>query len=304
MRTLAIRPGAIGDLILSLPALEFLKSGYLEVWTSGATVPLVRFADRVRSIASTGIDLLGVAEPPSTLLPELRSFDRILSWYGANRTDFRELIGSLGLVVEFHRALPPEGRAGHATDFYLGQLRGDSSVLGQPQEELAAAQIPRYGARGRPDHAGGVVRRAGRSAARRRRPDRRPLRFGLLAGPRPSVRGQRFRHHASGGGGGCSGIGPVRSHRSGGVGATRAERAGGAMAIAEFGYLRVQAGPVDRSLLQCSFRTTLILTDQTEMLAEKVEGILESWQIALEDDLSALMFVESRRQDNLASRRN
>jgi heptosyltransferase III len=121
MRTLVIRPGAIGDLILSLPALESLKSDYLEVWTAGATVPLVRFASRVRSIASTGIDLLGIAEPPPGLLPELRGFERIISWYGANRPDFVELTRSLGLKFRFFQALPPDGSGVHAADFYLQQ---------------------------------------------------------------------------------------------------------------------------------------------------------------------------------------
>jgi len=122
MRTLAIRPGAIGDLILSLPALECLKCQYLEVWTSRATVPLVRFADQVRSIASTGIDLLGIAEPPPSLLPELRRFDRVVSWYGTNRADFVELTRSLELPFEFLRALPPEGCGQHAVDYYLDQV--------------------------------------------------------------------------------------------------------------------------------------------------------------------------------------
>jgi len=124
VRTLAIRPGAIGDLIVSLPALECLKSEYLEVWTASATRPLIRFADRTRSIASTGIDLLGVADPPSGLLEELRGFHRIVSWYGANRPDFMELVGSLGLSFQFFRALPPDTcGAPHAVDFYLDQVR-------------------------------------------------------------------------------------------------------------------------------------------------------------------------------------
>ena len=166
VRRLAIRPGAIGDFILSLPALERLRSGYLEVWAASPNLPLVRFADRVRSIASTGLDLLGVADPPARLLEELRGFDSIVSWYGANRPEFRELMLGLKLPCVFFPALPPgpaptppQGSppalpaviptaplagasppglplnplptaAVHATDFYLDQVRELSAETG------------------------------------------------------------------------------------------------------------------------------------------------------------------------------
>lgn len=132
MRRLVIRPGALGDLIVSLPALECLRADYLEVWTSTANMPLVRFAGKVRSIISTGLDLLGIADPPPRLIGELRRFDSIVSWYGANRPDFRELVHSLNLPFTFFPALPPEGVGMHATDFYLDQVntlaecRGDA----------------------------------------------------------------------------------------------------------------------------------------------------------------------------------
>jgi len=150
MRTLAIRPGAIGDLILSLPALECLKSEYLEVWTSGACVPLVRFANQVRSIATTGIDLLGVAEPPASLLPELCGFERIVSWYGANRPDFVELTQSLGLPFRFFQALPPEGGGSHAADFYLRQVAALDGACRHPAGEgiPRLAHLGRRGPRG------------------------------------------------------------------------------------------------------------------------------------------------------------
>jgi heptosyltransferase-3 len=123
VRRLVIRPGAIGDFILSLPALECLKSDILEVWAASPNLRLVRFADRVRSIASTGLDLLGVTEPPPRLVEELRGFDSIVSWYGANRVEFRDLTCDLGIPMTFFPALPPEDSAVHATDFYLGQVR-------------------------------------------------------------------------------------------------------------------------------------------------------------------------------------
>src|SRR5258708_28520820 len=91
LRRLLIRPGAIGDCILSLPALECLRAEYTEVWTPSAVVPLIRFAGRVHSIASTGLDLFGVPgiEPPIGLVDRLGSFDSIVSLYGTNREDFR-----------------------------------------------------------------------------------------------------------------------------------------------------------------------------------------------------------------------
>jgi hypothetical protein len=118
-----IRPGAIGDFIVSLPALECLRAEYLEVWTASPNVPLVRFADRARGIASTSLDLLGVAAPPTRLLEELCGFDSIVSWYGANRSEFRGLVGALQLPFTFLPAIPPQGTDLHATDFYLRQVR-------------------------------------------------------------------------------------------------------------------------------------------------------------------------------------
>jgi heptosyltransferase-3 len=129
MRRLAIRPGGIGDFILSLPALESLRTDYLEIWAAGPNVPLVRFADRVRSIASTGLDLLGVTEPPARLLEELRGFDSIVSWYGANRPEFRELAESLALPFTFFQALPRADASVHAADFYLEQVGGGENAV-------------------------------------------------------------------------------------------------------------------------------------------------------------------------------
>jgi heptosyltransferase-3 len=122
VRRLAIRPGAIGDFLVSLPALECLKTDYLEIWTGSANVPLVRFAP-ARAITATGLDLLGITEPCSRLLEELRGFDSIVSWYGANRPEFRETVQMLELPFTFLPALPPEGGGKHATDYYLEQVR-------------------------------------------------------------------------------------------------------------------------------------------------------------------------------------
>ena len=124
-RRLIIRPGGIGDCILSLPAIESLRAEYIEVWVPSVVVPLIRCA-AARAITSTGIDLLGLpgVEAPANLIAELRSFDSIVSWYGSNRREFREHVRGLGLPFQFLEALPKPGSGLHAADFFLRQVGG------------------------------------------------------------------------------------------------------------------------------------------------------------------------------------
>src|SRR5215470_14507867 len=121
MRRLAIRPGAIGDLIVSLPAIESLRAEYFEVWVASGNTSLVRFADSVHSISSTGLDMLEF-DSPERLVERLRGFDDIVSWYGAGRAEFREAVARLGLPVRFFPALPGDGYGRHASEFYLEQV--------------------------------------------------------------------------------------------------------------------------------------------------------------------------------------
>ncbi len=130
LRRLIVRPGGIGDCILSLPAIEFLRVEYTEVWVPSAVVPLIRFAP-ARGIASTGLDLLGLAgvEPPPALLAALGSFDSIVSWYGASRPEFREHVHALRFPFRFFDALPDPGAKLHAADFFLQQAGSESVAV-------------------------------------------------------------------------------------------------------------------------------------------------------------------------------
>jgi heptosyltransferase III len=120
IRRLLIRPGAIGDFILSLPALESLRKDWTEVWCAGPNVPLARFADAAQSIVSSGLDRLGLL-PAEDVIERLRSFDSVISWYGTNRPEFRQLTEQLGLPFQFLPALPSGDR--HAVEFYNDQAR-------------------------------------------------------------------------------------------------------------------------------------------------------------------------------------
>lgn len=98
--------------------MESLRGEYTEVWCAEQNVPLVRFADRVRSIGSAGLNRLGLL-PAEDVVARLREFDSIVSWYGTGRPEFVELTRELGLPVRFLSALPSGG--GHAVDFYNAQ---------------------------------------------------------------------------------------------------------------------------------------------------------------------------------------
>jgi hypothetical protein len=119
VRRLLIRPGAIGDCIVSLPALEHLRTDYTEVWVSDRTVPLIRFGDRVQGIESTGLNLLELDLAPPKLRKHLAAFDDIVSWYGATRPEFRQTVA--GLPFRFFPALPRDAQV-HAVDYYLEQV--------------------------------------------------------------------------------------------------------------------------------------------------------------------------------------
>ena len=97
--------------------MEWLRGPYLEVWAPSQVLSLVTFADRTRSIAASGMEMLPW-DPRPGLVEELRQFDSIVSWYGANRPEFRKLVGDLGLPFEFLTALPPKDSTVHAADFF------------------------------------------------------------------------------------------------------------------------------------------------------------------------------------------
>src|ERR1035437_3816200 len=63
MRRLVIRPGAIGDFIVSLPALVSLAADSLEVWTAARTVP-----DRKSVVEGKSVDI-GVTGVQTCALP-------------------------------------------------------------------------------------------------------------------------------------------------------------------------------------------------------------------------------------------
>jgi len=112
MKKLLIRPGAIGDVIVSLPALEYLKAEYTEVWVQSAVIPLIQFADKVMSIAASRIEMM-----TDEFVERFQQFDEVVSWYNSDR----EKLEKINKNVVFHQALPTAAGI-NATDFYARQV--------------------------------------------------------------------------------------------------------------------------------------------------------------------------------------
>jgi ADP-heptose:LPS heptosyltransferase len=117
VRRLVIRPGAIGDCIASLPAIEFLQPA--EIWAPARNLPLLQHLAPVRAIAATGLDLLEIEGQAPEARERLEEFGEIVSWYGAAREEFHAAVRHL--PFRFLPALPPNGSL-HATDFYHDQV--------------------------------------------------------------------------------------------------------------------------------------------------------------------------------------
>jgi hypothetical protein len=100
--------------------MERLRADYTEMWLPSPVCLLVQFADRVRALSSTGLDLVGIEgiEAPRPTIEALSRFDEIVSWYGANRPEFREAAFAANPNWRFLPALPPAESTAHITDFY------------------------------------------------------------------------------------------------------------------------------------------------------------------------------------------
>ena len=76
-----------------------------------------------------GIDLVGIdgLDAPHSTVEALASFDEIVSWYGANRPEFREAALLLNPNWRFLPALPSDETL-HVTDFYAQAVGAPSGL--------------------------------------------------------------------------------------------------------------------------------------------------------------------------------
>ncbi|MXZ35469.1 MAG: glycosyltransferase family 9 protein [Acidobacteria bacterium] len=125
MHLLSIIPGAIGDFVLTLPAVAWLQSHLrperMELWVARGNLPLARstgYADTAEALQDTGIERY---PPGRECLRRMRSFDRIVSWWGSGNPEFVDRIRAVHPRIDFLRALPRQSGL-HMIEFRRAQL--------------------------------------------------------------------------------------------------------------------------------------------------------------------------------------
>lgn len=136
MRVLFLHPGALGDIILSLPAIAHLRErlrpsettiagnlDYLGAVAGG-------YAEQIRSLSAFPIArLFGAGPLPPPDLSLWRAYDRIVSWTGARDPAFRANLGAA------HRsAIIADWKPGAGETRHVSQIFADSLIpwFGQP----------------------------------------------------------------------------------------------------------------------------------------------------------------------------
>ncbi len=128
-RSLVIHPGALGDVLLALPALahlgQLLPDGVRVAATTAGPRALLDgspYAEATRSFDDLGLHRLFVAEPDRAALATLAAFDVVVSWFGAHDPTYRAHLASLGPRVVVARAVPPRESPRHASRHLLETL--------------------------------------------------------------------------------------------------------------------------------------------------------------------------------------
>lgn len=130
MRILVLHPGALGDLILALPALSVLRAKYPDAEIAGfARFPVWRHVSL--DIETKDLELGGIHRLFSACDPAVTgSADLVVTWLGANDRNFIDNVaGSTGAEIIAASPSPPEDGDLHVSQYLLNSL--DLTCMGK-----------------------------------------------------------------------------------------------------------------------------------------------------------------------------
>jgi heptosyltransferase-3 len=151
-RCLVLHPGALGDVLLAVPALGHLGAlGFSPTLAvTSRLVPLFAasgLVSRAIDLETLGLHRLFHAPPPPGALERLEGYEAVVSWFGAGEPAYRANLAALACPVVLARAAPPPGTV-HVSDHLLATLAPLGPVPGRlPQVRLDVAEEERAAAR-------------------------------------------------------------------------------------------------------------------------------------------------------------
>jgi len=155
-RALVIHPGALGDVLLALPALAHLRAlaGGVERTLAVAPGPAALLdgsghAERTLDLDRLGLHGLFMTDADPAVVHRLALYDAIVSWLGAGDATYAGHIMRLGRPVVIARATPPPDDRRHASRYLLDTLAPLGPVpAALPPVRLAVADDERAWALG------------------------------------------------------------------------------------------------------------------------------------------------------------
>lgn len=127
---LVIHPGALGDVLLALPALARLRAAFPRAeLTLAAATPIsglfhgTSLVDRIVSLETLRLHECFADSPLSRETTEgLTAYDVIVSWFGSQDPTYRRQLDGLGRRAMVARATPPAGILTHAARWLVRTL--------------------------------------------------------------------------------------------------------------------------------------------------------------------------------------
>lgn len=137
-------PGALGDFICLLPALQSLAcDAHVDLFARSEFADIVTDGVTVRSLECHEISQLFVANTAED--PQLRGFfgayEAIYSWFGSQQREFAQRLASLSDGKAQLFPFRPENLETHQTDYYLSCLRRESLTSREPTVRPRPAAI-------------------------------------------------------------------------------------------------------------------------------------------------------------------